>query len=175
MTFDMFTIPSTTINGYLWSVMTQIEPTLVKAYGGKTPFFPISDATAGAKLWEKNPYFVYDRMMRITRKPFYPIKRDHVLYYLNANAEETLRWGSAVQYILDRQDDAAQDINSWNRAQASPANIYFHELRVYQSDAGDQGSPALTRDFSVRPKYITQFIVDAQYHFTDSLESILSS
>lgn len=175
MTFEMFTIPSTTINGYLWHTMKQVEPSLAKTYGTKVPFFPVSDAAAGTKFWDSNPYFVYDRMQRITRRPFYPIKTDHVLYYLNADQTDTLRWGAAVQYILDRQDDAAQDINSWNRAQASPANVYFHHLRVYQSDAGDQGSPTLTRDFSTRPKYITQFIVDASYHFTDSIESILSS
>jgi hypothetical protein len=74
----------------------------------------------------------------------------------------------ALQYILDRQDDAAQDINSWNSAQATPSNVYFHHMRVFQTGT------STARDFSNRPFYITEFVVEAEYHFTDSIESILA-
>lgn len=173
MSLSQFSLPALTINGYLWDTMKQIEPKFVKAYP-KMPFFPISDAAAGTASWEKKTYVIYDRMMRITRKPFYPIKKDHLIYHVKGKEVDTLEWGMAIQYILDRMDDAAQDINDWNRAQAEPANVYFHHLRVYQTDAGDMGTPTGTRDFSVRPFYISSFIVDAEYHFTDSIESILA-
>jgi hypothetical protein len=163
MTFSDFSLPANTINGYLWHTMKQIEPTFAKKYGTKAPFFPVSDSAAGVKAWENKTYIIYDRMLRLTRSPFPYIKREHLLYYVKGKEVDTLEWGMAIQHILDRMDDAAQDINDWNRSQASP-----------QTDSGDMGSPSTTRDFSDRPFYITRFIVDAQYHFTESLDDILA-
>lgn len=174
MSLSIFTMPVTVVNGYLWDTMKQVDNTLAKKYGQKIPFFPISDSASGTKSWENRAYVVYDRMLRVKRNPFYPIKNDHILYYLKGNEEQTLEWGAAFQYILDRMDDAAQDINDWNRNQADPVHVYFHHLRVHQTDSGDLGSPSTTRDFSVRPHYITKFIVEAEYHLTDSIESILA-
>lgn len=172
MTFADFTLPVLTVNGYLWDVMKQIEPsfTLTKNYGNKIPFFPMSDSASGTKSWETKPYVIYDRMLRMTKSPFYPIKKEHILYAVKGKEESTLEWGMAIQYILDRQDDAAQDINEWNRSQDNPSNVYFHSLRVFQTS--DMGS--VTRDFSNRPFYITEFIVEAEYHLTNSIESFLS-
>ena len=166
--FSVFTLPAMTVNKYLWDVMQQVDSTLTKKYGGKTPFFPISDSASGTKSWEDKPYFIYDRILKMTGGPFYPIKKEHILYNLKANDIGTIEWGMAIQYILDRMDDAAQDINDWNRQQNPPANVYFHHLRVFQADNSN------IRDFSNRPYYITEFIVEAVYHFTDSIESILS-
>lgn len=168
MTFANFTLPAITINGYLWSVMKQIEPTFQKQYGTKIPFFPMSDSATGTKSWENKTYVIYDRMLRVTGSPFYPIKKEHLLYAIKGKEEQTLEWGMALQYILDRQDDAAQDINDWNRQQETPSNVYFHSLRVFQT------GESRTRDFSNRPFYITEFIVEAEYHLTDSIESFLS-
>lgn len=174
MTFSNFSLPATTINGYLWDTMKQIEPTFVKKYGNKVPFFPLSDSAAGTKEWDNKTYIIYDRMLRLTRQPFPYIKREHLIYYVKGNDIDTMEWGLAIQHILDRMDDAAQDINDWNRAQAAPAKVYFHNLIVSQTDSGDMGSPSTTRDFSNRPFYITKFIVDAQYHFTESIDTILA-
>lgn len=175
MSFSQFTVPALTVNGYLWHTMKQFDTTLAKKYGTKIPFFPISDSASGTKSWENKPYIVYDRMMRRTRGPFYPIKNEHTLYYLKGNETQTLEWGAAIQFILDRMDDAAQDINDWNRSQSVPAGVYFHHLKVHQTDSGDMGSSSLTRDFSVRPFYVTKFIVESDYHFTDTFESMIPS
>lgn len=171
MTFSNFTLPAITINGYLWNIMKQLDPTLTqtKKYGQKIPFFPMSDAASGTKSWENKTYVIYDRILRSTGKAFYPIKREHLMYYVKGSEEESLEWGMAIQYILDRMDDAAQDINDWNRSQENPANIYFHHLRVFQNE------PSTSRDFSNRPYYITEFMVEAEYHFTDSIEEILTN
>ena len=167
MTFSEFAFPAKTINGYVWSVMKQIEPTFEKKYGTITPFFPISDAKSGTASWENKPYIIYDRVMRMTGKPFYPIKKENLIYSVKGNEQNTIEWGMAIQAILDRMDDAAQDINDWNRSQDTPAGVYFHHLRVFQTDSSN------TRDFSTKPFYITQFMVEAEYHFTNPLESFL--
>lgn len=174
MSFSQFTLPTLTVNGYLWHTMKQMDNTLAKKYNNKMPFFPVSDSASGTKSWEDKPYIIYDRMLRRSKNPFYPIKCDHILYYLKGKEIDTMEWGMAIQYILDRMDDAAQDINEWNRTQVQPANVYFHSLRVFQTDSGEMGSPSTTRDFSARPFYITKFVVDAEYHLTDSIESLLS-
>lgn len=174
MSFSNFTVPILTVNGYLWDTMKQIEPTFQKKYGNKIPFFPISDSASGTKSWESKPYIIYDRMIRRSAGPFYPIKNEHVIYFLKAKENETLEWSAAIQYILDRMDDAAQDINEWNRSQPTPANVYFHNVKVFQTDSGEMGTPLESRDFSVRPFYVSRFIIDVNYHFTDSIESILS-
>lgn len=174
MSLSDLSTPVLAVNGYLWSTMKQIEPTFQKKYGNKIPFFPISDAASGMKTWENKPYIIYDRMFRVSKNPFYPIKCEHFLYYLKGNEKETLEWGNAIQMILDRQDDAAQDINEWNRQQPNMLDVYFHHVRILQTDRGDMGSPSLTRDFSVRPHYVTQFVIAADYHLTKSLEDYLS-
>ena len=170
MSFSQFTLPVLTINGYLWHTMKQIDPTLAqtKNYGNKIPFFPISDSASGAKAWENKPYFIYDRMLKMTKSPFPYIKKEQILYALKAKEEQSLEWGMALQYIIDRQDDSAQDINDWNRSQQTPAGVYFHSTRILQLNG------SLSRDFSVRPYYITEFLVEVEYHLTDSLEDILS-
>jgi hypothetical protein len=175
MTLSQLSLPVLTVNGYLWDTLKQIEPTFEKKYGSKIPFFPLSDAASGTKSWETKTYVIYDRMIRRNRRSFYPIKNEHILYYVKGREVDSLEWGLAIQIILDRMDDAAQDINEWNRNQANPAGVYFHHLKVYQTDSGEMGSPMETRDFSTRPFYITRFIVEAEYHFTDSFESLLSS
>lgn len=175
MTFSEFTVPALTINNYLWNTMKLFDTTLQKKYNQKMPFFPISDAATGTKSWENKAYIVYDRIIRRNKNPFYEIKNEHILYYVKGNEVETLEWGAAIQFILDRMDDAAQDINKWNSEQDSPAKVYFHHLRIYQTDSGDMGSASSTRDFSVRPHYITKFIVETEYHFTETFDSMLSS
>jgi hypothetical protein len=167
MSLSDLTLPILAVNGYLWDTMKQLEPTFNDTYGNTIPFFPLSDSATGSG-WESKAYIIYDRIMRTTPNPFYPIKKDHIIYNVKAKDIETLQWGLAVQYILDRYDDAAQDINDWNRNKGNPYKVYFHNLRVYQEDA------SVNRNFSTRPFYITQFIVESEYHFTESIESILS-
>ena len=105
---------------------------------------------------------------RTTGSAFYPVKKDHILYAVKATDIESLQWGLAIEYILDRMDDAAQDINEWNRQKNNKYKVYFHSLRVFQSES------SANRNFSTRPYYITEFIVQSEYHFTEPLESFLA-
>lgn len=177
MSFEQLGVPPLAVNGYLWDTMKQLDPTLTqtKKYGNKMPFFPIGDSAAGQKQWENKPYFIYDRIFRFSANPFYPKKRESFLYYLKAKPIETLQWSAAMQLILDREDDSAKDINEWirNNGGNDEYPVYFHTLRVYQARSGSPSSEGRTREETSRPYYITEFMIDACYHFTKSLEDYL--
>lgn len=177
MSFDVFGSPVLAINGYLWDTMKKIDPTLTqtKKYGQKIPFFPIGDSASGQKQWENKPYFVYDTVFRFSSDPFYQNKRESVLYYLRANAVETIQWSTVLQAILDREDDAGKDINDWirNNGGNDEYPVYFHNVRVYQSRSSVASSDSDVREASARKYYITEFMIDTRYHFTKSLEDYL--
>ena len=157
--------PVMVINGYLWDKFKEIDPGLdTYPY---MPIFPMSDAQANNSMWDNKPYLIFNRMFQRPDNPFYPIKRDVYHYGLKASAVMTLEWSAAMQAILDRQDDAARDINAWNAAHGAEP-VYFHNLRVYQMEQGGQ------RDYTNRPTFITDIIVKAEYHITKSLSEIIS-
>lgn len=170
--FSFLTVPQLAINGYLWDTMKAINPNLETIYGTKFPFYPIGDSASGSEPWDERPYFVYDRVFRFATSPFYPKKRESFLYYLKAREVDTIEWSAALQLILDREDDAAKDINDWIRSQGpnDDYDVYFHNLRVYQSRSGTASSTSQLRESTVQPFYISEFMVDTCYHFTKSLE-----
>jgi hypothetical protein len=171
MTLALIPSPSVVVNGYLWNTIEKIDSALVASYGGITPIFPLSDSASGVESWGEKAYIVYDRMLQLSRNPLYPVKQEQTLYSLKGNEEQTIQWALAIQVILDRMDDAAKDINEWNRSLASPHHIYFHHVRVFQL----LRRPTESREFSNRPHYISQFMIETEYHFTDSLEDLISS
>jgi hypothetical protein len=163
------------VNGYLWDTLNTIDPTLARDYSGTVPIFPIGDPSTGHSSWEGKPYIIYDRMVKFTQSSFYPIKKEHIIYSLKADEINTLEWGSAIQLILDRSDDAAKDINDWIRNNGGNTEypVYFHQMRVYQTRPQMAGSSENVRDFSSRPFYVTDFVIDMEYHGTKSLEDYL--
>jgi hypothetical protein len=177
--FSVFSLnPAITVNQYLWYTLLEINPDLDLDYGTIIPFFPIADFGSGFDWAEQGkPYVLYDRMIRMRYNEFYPSKRDHFIYAIKGQDTDLMAWSSAIQYILDRQDDAAQDINEWNanpekwfpetgKTQADP--FYFHKLKVYQTES-DQ-----PRDWSVRSNYVSEFIVEACYHTYWSFDDLLN-
>jgi hypothetical protein len=176
MSFESIGIPTIAINHYLWDTMKKIDPDLQAQYQDVVPFYPLGDSSSGNEPWNDKPYFIYDRVFRFSGKPFYPDKRESTLYYLKAREIDSLQWSAALQLILDREDDAAKDVNDWIRSQGDFLNYpyYFHNIRVYQSRSSSPSSEGKTRDFStVQPYYITEFMVDTHYHFTESLEDYI--
>jgi hypothetical protein len=170
MSFDeIAVVPSRAVNGYLWDTMKELNPELEEIYGETIPFYPVGDSAAGDSPWDNKPYFIYDRVFRFNSKPFHEHKRESTLYYLKADELDTLEWSSIVQIILDREDDVAQDINNWIRAQEGGSEeypVYFHNLRVYQSRSSSTNS----RDVSTVEKYyISEFMIDTHYHITKQL------
>jgi hypothetical protein len=175
MSFSNLPVPVKAINGYLWDTMKTLDPTIEAEYDGIIPFFPMSDSSAGASMWEEKPYIIYDRILKLSPGPFYPTRTEHIIYSLKGNEEDTFEWGTALQMILDRQDDAAKDINAWNGSRPNPEQVFFHHLSAYQSGgASSTRGGSKVRDFSNRPYYVTQFIIDTEYHYIGSLESFLA-
>ena len=123
------------VNGYLWDTLKAIEPTFDAAYGQKTPIFPLGDSASGSKSWGNKTYIVYDRMFKLGYGAFYPKKSEQILYYVKGNETDSLLWGSAIQIILDREDDAGKDINQWIRDNGGNEEypVYFHYIRVNQT------------------------------------------
>jgi hypothetical protein len=115
MSFDFIGIPALAINGYLWEIMQKFDNNLEEKYNGVIPFYPIGDSAAGDEPWDQKPYFIYDRVFRFSGAPFYENKRENVLYYLKAREVDSLEWSGILQLILDREDDAAKDVNDWIR------------------------------------------------------------
>jgi len=175
MSLQDFAVAPIAVNKYLWDTLKAIEPTFNKSYGQTIPIFPLSDAASGKKTWENKTYMLYDRMFKMMKSSFYPIKCEEVRYFLKAKEQDTFLWGSAIQMILDRSDDAGKDINKWIRENGGCEKypIYFHRLRVYQVSSSLATEKENIRDFSVRPYYITEFIIDMEYHYTNSLEDYL--
>jgi hypothetical protein len=178
--FEIAAIPSLAINAYLWDTMKQLSesqnngngPNLEDAYGDTVPFYPVGDSAAGDNPWEDKPYFIYDRVFRFNSNPFYELKRDSTLYYLKANETDSLEWSAILQIILDREDDAAKDINEWIRNNGGNEKypFSFHNLRVYQSRSSSPSSDGKIREIStVQPYYITEFMIDTHFHFTKQL------
>jgi hypothetical protein len=176
MSFESIGLPVLAINNYLWDTMKKIQPSLSSDYGDIVPFYPIGDSASGDEPWDSKPYFVYDRVFRFSSNPFYPQKRESVLYYLKAREIDSLQWSAALQLILDREDDAAKDVNDWIREQDDVLNYpyYFHNIRVYQSRSSSPSSSGKLREIStVQPYYITEFMLDIYFHYTESLEDYL--
>jgi hypothetical protein len=177
LAFDRISIPSLALNGYLWDTMKALQPSLEDDYENKIPFYPLGDESSGNSAWDNKPYFIYDRVFRFSSNPFYPIKRESTLYYLKAREIDSLEWSAATQLILDREDDAAKDVNDWIRNSSDPSEyqVFFHNIRIYQARSSSPSSPGKLREAStVQPYYITEFMVDTHYHFTKSLEDYLA-
>jgi hypothetical protein len=52
--------------------------------------------------------------------------------------------------------------------------VYFHNLRVYQSRSSSPSSEGKLRDLStVQPYYITEFMIDTHFHFTENFDNYL--
>jgi hypothetical protein len=177
MSLDMLGVAPIVVNKYFWDTMKNIEPSLSQSanYGETVPIFPLSDSASGNQTWSNKPYIIYDRMFTKMKSPFYPIKCEEIRYNLKAKERDTLIWGSAIQIILDRSDDAAKDINDWvrNNGGSDSYPIFFHKLRVYQTSSSLATQGENVRNFSERPYYISEFIIDMEYHYTKSLEDYL--
>jgi hypothetical protein len=158
--------PENIINLYVWEQFKTHAPSFYNLYGPTSggsdivPFFPApANNLPTAVLDNDLPYIMFDKFSRVRSgyKYFYPIKTDQMrytivggsLYDINRNQQDryatTINLTSLVQNILDREDDAARDINEfaktlpdYNSANYPELNrYYFHCVNVYQSGFTD--------------------------------------
>jgi hypothetical protein len=159
---DAFPIPILYVNKYLWAKMCEIDTTMPTTYKNIVPFFPLADSRAGDAGWGSKPYVVYDMMFKLRGKPFYPVKKVQVLYFVRGTAEDVIAWSNAIGIILDREDAAAQDINEHFASLNQDAGVYFHRLRIMQVDMVNDNR----QDLSVRQQYTASLVVEMEYHIT---------
>ena len=111
----------------------------------------------------------YDRLIRYGSDTTYWNKREQLVYTIHSSdSAQGLDISRVIVEALDREDAAAQDVNSWLSANADkfPAlNVFFHNFRVFQIDE--------TRDIlelgSVKFNWRGKIIVEYDYHATTSL------
>ena len=143
--------PSVFINQYLAEKVLQYLP---NRYETALRFFPAQPTDIDA-LTESLPdessdvFAIYDKLFKPRRKPFPHIKNEQTLYYfqkVNGNPEALFETIQVVQDLLDREDESAEEINSWIRSKivdgvvtfgtGSLARefkpVFFHKVRVFQ-------------------------------------------
>ncbi len=182
--------PEQIINLYVWEQFKTYAPQFASLYppssgGNETvPFFPAPVSNLPLQVLEEDlPYIVFDKFSRVRGgyKYFYPIKTDQMRYTIHGgslwgiNKFEPDRYGttitltSLIQNILDREDDAAQDINEFAKSLPGYADTpnskdlnqyYFHCVNVYQSgftdnqqDVSDFMEYNPTRDLIIKYDY----------------------
>lgn len=160
--------PLLVLRGYLWDTFIQIDPSLLDTYGTTVPIFPIADTYAGNDIWKNKAYFIYNTVYGRPVDEFYPVKTELVHYSLKGDASQTFQWSRALQFILDRQDDAAKDVNEWNRLYGQ-SDIFFHNIRVFQVEK------SAGRNYITDQNVITDMIVKITYHYTSTIDDIIKA
>lgn len=111
----------------------------------------------------------YDRLIRYNSDTKYWNKREQLVYTIHSSdSAQGLDISRVIVEALDREDAAAQDVNSWlaeNSDNLPPLNVFFHNFRVFQIDE--------TRDIlelgSVKFNWRGKIIIEYDYHSTTSL------
>ena len=140
-----------------------MSPQLENMWGDVTPFFPVNDSTSGTSQWKGKPYFIYNQAFRVEHK-MYAHKKSTFIYSLRSTTDQLLPLSQAFQKIIDRQDDAAADVNAFNNARAGTdlyCPVTFHSFEIYQNEPGEP------RDSSTAPYVVSNFMVVAKYHMID--------
>lgn len=113
---------------------------------------------------------VYDRLMRFRPNPFYRRKREQLIYFIySSDVGKLIDTVRIISDSLDREDAAAQDVNKLtakNSTTENPANVYFHNIRVYQADE----SRDVAELASARTLFVNKIIVEYDYHTKDPAE-----
>ena len=190
--------PEQIINLYVWEQFKTYAPEFYRKYapvvGNQSlaivPFFPSPASNLPMEVLDNDlPYIVFDKFSRVRGgyKYFYPIKTDQMRYTIHGGSlwgvnkfepdrfETTYALTSLIQNILDREDDAARDINEFAKNLPGYAQnpdgllsngsvdlnqYYFHCINVYQSgftdnqqDVSDFMEYNPTRDLIIKYDY----------------------
>ena len=176
-----FNTPILWINKYLQEKIAADETLNI---GIGVPFFPSRPATIDelTESWitvENNIYpykgimATWDRLVRMRRSPFPHIKQEQLLYYFYATesevTEQMVRVHEAVLRLMDREDETAEEINSWAKAKGPidgmDCKFYFHKFKVYQLEEVRD-----IIDFGTARTYGgNKIIIDFEYHQDESI------
>lgn len=159
--------PENIINRYVWEQFKTQAPAFYSLYpqtaGGNDliPFFPAGVGNIPPEILDGDlPYIVFDKFTKVRTgayKYFYPVKSEQMRYTIYggslygeaANGGDrygnTVNLTSLITLVLDREDDAADDINEFaeelydNYPVSASASVYdyykyrFQCINVFQS------------------------------------------
>lgn len=161
------------INAYLFDKLSEYDDIGIDKTQQLVPIFATTP-TSTEEIYKnvvqsttvEQPLIIqYDRLMRFRPNSFYPIKKEQLLYYLYSTSIANVNNANIViSQLLDREDEAARDVNAWAANNAStlnvPHNVFFHNIKVYQADE--------TRDVlelaSARTIFVNKIIIEYDYH-----------
>lgn len=142
------------------------------------PFFPaqspinIEDIYNDSVYIKNNPdaiVVMFDRLIRFRPNAFYRNKREQLVYFIYApNLSKLFDATRVIIECLDREDAAAQDLNSWialndildENGDSIPKNVFFHNIKVYQADE----SRDILELASARTLGLNKLIIEYDYH-----------
>ena len=150
-------------------------------------FFPSSPTAIDdftEQFPEGNKFYVYDRMLKMRRKPFPHIKEEQMLIYFYARdrdqfktaIEEVYESSQRIVDLFDREDESASEINDWIKGKlvngkfpAGPVGtqmyrefspVFFHSFKVFQLE-----ETADIIDFGTARTWAgNKLIIDYKYH-----------
>lgn len=164
------------INHYVWDKFKEYAPDLVVEYKHSMPFIPVSDVRGGKFPWEEKAYVVYDSyyMNKSTYRNFYPIKCSQMIYSIKGSIQEIFDWRDFIVNILDRGDQAAQEINNPGFIDFLPPELrervrtHFHSISVYQVNSINQS----TKQSGVEKDFSTDLIIKYDYHISNLFNEV---
>lgn len=169
----------------LW-INTYLQEKLIEYAEIAMPFFPSMPASIdelteqwvfvnGERFGYQGVMATWDRLIRMRRSPFPHIKQEQLLYYFYATQDTVLdnmvRTQELVLRLMDREDETAQDINSW-AAKHPPIDgmtckFKFHRFKVYQLEEVRD-----IIDFGTARTYGgNKIIIDFEYHQDSDISS----
>ena len=166
--------PPLYVNYYIIGQLQEFE--ILTGTEQMSPIFPTSPTSiedvfknyVGAPGVDDPIIIQYERLARFRPNPFYPQKREQLIYYLySTNLSKIMNSSRIILEALDREDASGQDVNKWLIDNADnfndEPNVFFHNSRVYQTDE--------TRDIidptSARTVYSNKLIIEYDYHLKD--------
>lgn len=170
--------PPLFLNAYVASELNEFD--LIPDFGFLTPIIPangpvnLEDLYNDETFIKNNPealVIMYDRLARFRPNSFYRHKREQLVYFLySTNMSKLFDGIRVITECLDREDSAAQDLNSWisanpqedDNGNAIPNNVFFHNIKVYQADE----SRDLVELASARTLFLNKLIIEYDYHTT---------
>jgi len=181
-TYAQTGFPPTFLNAYINSELKEFG-LIPDGPNPFQPFFPaqspinIEDIYNDSVYIKNNPngiVVMFDRLIRFRPNAFYRNKREQLVYFIYA--PDLTKLFDATRVIiecLDREDAAAQDLNSWisindiedENENAITKNVMFHNIKVYQADeARDIAELA-----SARTLFLNKLVIEYDYHTVDTL------
>ena len=169
--------PPTFVNAFVNSELKEfgLMPTGPEPF---QPFFPAQVPDSVEGIYNDIPFIrnnpdttviIFDRLIRFRPTTFYRHKREQLVYFIySPNLTKLLDTTRVIIECLDREDAAAQDLNSWialndildENSDPIPKNIFFHNIKVYQADE----SRDILELASARTLGLNKLIIEYDYH-----------